>query len=469
MGISLRASKRDVIWNYAGTIFSMASSFLLLPFLLVYLTDDELGLWYVFLAISSLTNLFEFGFNPTFARNIVYVIGGARELSSNGCVRKSVDAGVDWHLLRAVMKTCKMIYTAIALIALFLVSVPGTFYIYRISDSISGASVWPAWVVFCISIVLNLYFLYWNTFLRGAGDVAGENRAITIAKAAQLALSGVLVAQGWGLFGASLGYLAYGLLLRLIAAKSFLKHEQLIRGLESDSSKIELPEMLRIVKPIAGIAWRDGVVQLSAYFSTQATTMVCSATLTLAQTGTYSVLMQFANAIASVSSAYARSYYPTFQSAFVEDDIEVEREVVAKSTVVYWVLMVLGSVVCVIIALPLLPLIKPDVQVDVWLFILLAVYLGLWQQHSMFCNFIVGMNQIPYLFGYVAASVAGLLLSVVLITELSLGAFGLVLGQAVAQGIFNNFRWPKWVANRLGVSYFSFFAIGFRALRNKAN
>lgn len=467
MGISLRASKRDVLWNYAGTIISMGSSFLLLPILLVFLNDNELGLWYVFLAISSLTNLFEFGFNPTFARNIVYVIGGARELSSFECVRQSIDDGVDWHLLRTVMKTCKFIYSSIAMIALFLVTVPGTIYIHGISGSIPGEIVWPAWVVFCISIFLNLYFLYWNTFLRGAGDVAGENRAITIAKIAQLVVSYILVSWGWGLLGASLGYLAYGLLLRFIAARSFLTHSQLVNGLEGDSSKIDLSEMVEIVKSISGIAWRDGVVQLAAYFSTQATTMVCSATLTLAQTGTYSVLMQFANAIASVSSAYARSYYPTFQSAFVENNIDVERDVVSKSTAVYWIFMVLGTIFCCLVVLPILPLFKPDVHVDIYLFALLSIYLGLWQQHSMFCNFIVGMNQIPYLFAYVAASVAGLLISIVLIKVFSLGAYGLVLGQAISQAVFNNFRWPRWVARKLGVGYFYFLANGFNKIKAK--
>ena len=65
--VRIKATKADVIWGYCGTILSMASGFILLPMLLFFLSGEELGLWYVFVAISNLTLLFEFGFNPAFS------------------------------------------------------------------------------------------------------------------------------------------------------------------------------------------------------------------------------------------------------------------------------------------------------------------------------------------------------------------------------------------------------------------
>ena len=77
-------TKRDVIWNYIGTFISLGSSFLLLPFLVKGLSGADLGIWYVFTALGSFVMLFEFGFNPTFARNIAYCWSGAQKLKSEG-------------------------------------------------------------------------------------------------------------------------------------------------------------------------------------------------------------------------------------------------------------------------------------------------------------------------------------------------------------------------------------------------
>ena len=66
--------KNDVVWNYVGTLFSMASGFLLLPLLLVFLTDNELGLWYAFVAVGNLSLLFEFGFG--FGLCVMFLLAG---------------------------------------------------------------------------------------------------------------------------------------------------------------------------------------------------------------------------------------------------------------------------------------------------------------------------------------------------------------------------------------------------------
>ena len=193
--MAIVTTKRDVIWNYAGTITSMASGFLLLPLLLAFLSPDELGLWYAFVAVSNLAQLFEFGFSPTFARNIVYCMSGARRLSKTGCDFSSVREGVDWHLLKTLFRASRAIYALIAAIVLALLVSVGTLYVSTITAGLEGMGHWVSWAIFCAAIFLNLYYLCYITFLRGVGDVAGENRAKTFAKLIQLGLSAVYVKQ----------------------------------------------------------------------------------------------------------------------------------------------------------------------------------------------------------------------------------------------------------------------------------
>lgn len=452
--------RTDVVWNYIGTVVSMASGFVLLPLLLVFLSADELGLWYVFLAVSNLTLLFEFGFNPTFARNIVYVVNGARRLARRGCDVSSVEAGIDWHLLKTVMRTSKRVYAAIAILSFVLVATLGSFYIARIAQGLEGVGHWVSWGIFCVSIFLNLYYLYFMTYLRGVGDIAGENRAKTYAKCAQLALSAILLMMGFGLVGASIGFLVNGLLLRILARRSFRKHREIVDGLAGDSTVVSKGDFKNCLSSISFIAWRDGVVQLSGYASTQATSIVCSLFLSLAETGTYSVLLQLGNAVCSLASAYARSCLPMFQSAYAQEDVQTQRSVVERGTAVYWVLFLVGTVGVLTVIFPLLPVFKPGLVVSVPVFAVLSLYLALWNQHSMYCCFIVSRNEIPYMGGYLVSAILGIALSVALMQCAGWGIWGLIIGQMAVQLSFNNWYWPRYVVKTLGTTYFFSFAKG---------
>lgn len=421
-------SKRDVIWNYVGTIASMGSNFLLLPLLLSFLSSAQIGLWYVFVAISGFAQLLEFGFTSTLSRNILYCLSGAKKLTKQGCDYSSVDGEVDWHLMRVVLDTSKTIYAVLGLIALFVAATLGTFYVSYVTDSFLIEGSLPAWIVFVVSIFTNLYFLYCLTFLRGLGDVAGENRAKTLARIGQLAITAVLLFCGLSLLAAALGFLAYSTLLRLFAIRTFRSHHDVEEGIKSDAAAVAKDEMLDVLKTVSFVAWRDGVVSLAWYGATQATSLLCSAFLGLEQTGTYSVMLQFATAIHQISSAYLRSCFPTFQSAYVRDDKQTQKAVVERGISCY-VCMYIVATVLVTACLPILTLFKHDFICDPVLFLGIALYYFLLNQHSLFCNIIVSMNEIPYFKAYLVSTAAGICVSCVLCGALGWGAWGLVVGR----------------------------------------
>ena len=280
------------------------------------------------LRIGRYTNFLDItGFTSTLSRNILYCLSGAKKLTKQGCDYSSVDGEVDWHLMRVVLDTSKTIYAVLGLIALFVAATLGTFYVSYVTDSFLIEGSLPAWIVFVVSIFTNLYFLYCLTFLRGLGDVAGENRAKTLARIGQLAITAVLLFCGLSLLAAALGFLAYSTLLRLFAIRTFRSHHDVEKGIKSDAAAVAKDEMLDVLKTVSFVAWRDGVVSLAWYGATQATSLLCSAFLGLEQTGTYSVMLQFATAIHQISSAYLRSCFPTFQSAYVRDDKQTQKAV----------------------------------------------------------------------------------------------------------------------------------------------
>ena len=449
----ITVSKRDVIWNYVGTITSMSSNFLLIPLLLVFLSTEQVGLWYVFIAISGFSNLLEFGFTATLARNILYVLSGARRLTREGCDYSSVKGGVDWHLMRAVLQTSKTIYAIMGIIALTLSATLGTAYVFGVTGGFSVEGSLPSWCVFVVAIFTNLYFLYCLTFLRGVGDVAGENKAKTLARLLQLVLTALLLIAGLKLLAAAAGFLVYSMFLRVIANSEFRKHREVQEGIRSDEVPVTKGEMRSVLGTVSFVAWRDGVVSLAWYGATQATSLLSSAFLGLEQTATYSVMLQFATAIYNLSSTYMRSCFPTFQAAHVSGDKTSQRRLLDRGMSCYVVMYVVGTILAAFVALPILTLFKDDFICDQVLFFGIAFYYFLLNQHSLFCNIIVSMNEIPYFKAYLVSTVAGIAFSCILCGPLGMGAWGLVLGQAVPQLLYNNWRWPKYVLDFVGTTY----------------
>lgn len=449
----IRTRKSDVIWNYIGTIVSMASGFILLPLMLMYLTDEELGLWYVYVAIANFAMLFEFGFNPTFARNIVYVVSGARRLSSEGLDRDSVKPGIDWHLLNAVIRASKLIYAGIAGIALVLLASVGTFYVAHITAGMDARTVWISWLLFCVAIVMNLYFLYSMTVLRGYGDIAGENQAKTFARIIQLVTSAVLLTLGFGLIGAAIGYLVNAALIRVFAIIRMKRHTEYEDGRKTDRLPVTRDELRNVLATVGHLAWRDGVVRLALYISTQAMSIMSSLYLGLAQTGMYSVLLQLATAVYNFAMAYPKSFFPALQASHTSGDQKKKTQIISSGIVAYWVLFALGTLgVCAVI-MPLLPLFKPGVRVDYLLFLAMALYLALLNQHSIFCNYIISMNEIPYMLGYILAAFGGIVFVWLFAGVLGWGAWGIVAGQALSQIVYNNWKWPQYLCRKIGTTY----------------
>ena len=429
----------------------------MLPILLIFLSSKELGLWYSFLAVSNLTQLFEFGFNPTFARNIVYVLSGATTLSKEGSFHKSEK--IDAHLLASLLKTAKLIYAAIAAAALILVSTLGTLYVGNISADINGVEHWIAWGIFCISILLNLYYLWPLTFLRGFGDIAGENQAKTFAKTIQVVGTLLLCLTGLGLVGAAIAYLISGLSLRLYSMKALSRHSQVLN--KAKQEKITRSDIKSVLTSISYLACKDGIVQLSLYSATQGTSIVCSLYLGLEETGAYSLGLQLASAIAQCSRAYIASFYPAYQSAYATHQKSVMREIAGKGISIYWIIAIVAIILVSGFGLPIIRLIKPNTEIGLPLFLALSLYSCLHEQHSIFCSLIVATNRIPYMTAYVISAIGGLILAVLLISGINFGVWGLVISQLVAQGVYNNWRWPRMVLKELDYPLIQVFSDGF--------
>lgn len=362
--MKINLSKQDILWSYIGTILSMGANLLMLPFLMFFLDENTLGIWYVFASIGAIATLFDFGFGVTFARNVTYSWAGARELKKE-CAELATNSEPDYWLMKKVLKTCKIIYGIIAGSALLLLLTLGTGYVMFVSREINGYTHIIAWIIYAVAVFLNLYYGYYASFLRGVGDVAQANKNTVWARLLQIILMVVLLFMKFGLIGACVAYLAYGTLFRLLGKHYFYKY----KGIGENLSKVKYEPSWDEIKEMISIvwhnAWRDGAISLCNYCCNQVSTLICSAYLSLAETGTYSIGVQIASAIATIAGTLYNTYQPELQVAYVVNDKNRMRKTMSMIVVSFVYLFILGTAAFCVMGVPLLRIIKPSVVVSI--------------------------------------------------------------------------------------------------------
>ncbi|MEN1968868.1 O-unit flippase-like protein [Lentibacillus sp. N15] len=462
MGIKI--TKKAVIWNYLGVFMTMGSNFLILPFMIHFLDGDSLGLWYVYLSIGGIVTLFDFGFNPTIARNVAYCWSGAEQLSKTN-VKFVNNQEPNIGLLKKVLSTCEKIYFIISLIALILLLTIGTFYILYISQHLSGNNYIIAWIIYSVAVFLNLYYGYYATFLRGVGAISKVNKARIISRAIQIILSIVLLYFGLGLIAVSFAYLANGILIRMISKVYFYKHENIGERLKNNKTIVSLRDLKETFSLVWHNAWRDGLVSLSAFLSNQASILICSMYLSLMETGIYSISMQLITAVATISGALYTAFQPSLQSAYINKDIVKQKRLMSTAMTVYQLIFGIGVVALIVVGLPLLELIKSDVKFNIPILLAIALYIFLLKHHSYYASFISNTNNVPYVKSFTASSFIGIILAIILVQLTDLGVWALIVAQIIVQGVYNNWMWPKKVWNFLGVHFIDVITIGLKEIK----
>lgn len=439
MKVSL--TKSDVIWSYIGTVISMGSNLLMLPFFMLFLDADTLGLWYVFASIGAIATLFDFGFSVTFARNITYCWSGAKKLKKEH-VNFVKNTEPDYKMMKQVLVTCKVIYGIISACAFILLVSAGTVYILYISKELEGYSKIIAWVIYSFGTFLNLYYGYYSSFLRGVGAVDRANKNTVISKVLQIVITVLFLALGAGIIGASIAYLVYGTVFRLLGKHYFYGYKDIgknLQQIDANPTKYEILDMLRIVWHNA---WRDGLISICNYFCNQASTVICSMYLPLSETGVYSIGVQIASAIAQIAGTLYNAYQPELQSSYINSNKEKMRNTMSMIVMSYIYIFIMGLLAVCYAGIPILRIIKPAAVISIPVLLGLSLYQFILKYRNCYTSYFSCTNRIIYMNGFIASAVLCVGLSFLAIGYLKLGIWGLIGAQIVSQAIYNLWKWP---------------------------
>lgn len=459
-------TRKDVSWNYLGVILSLSINFILLPFLLFFLDDNIVGLWYVFQSIGGISVLFDFGFAPTFGRNIAYCWSGAEKLEKLDISQTSNDK-VDFYLLKSIIVTCRCIYFIISLILLIILFFGGTTYIVHISGNLFESKVAIAWIIYMLGIFFNLYYDYYISCLRGVGAICEVNKAMVYGRMVQILLMIILLHLGYGLIGASISYAAYGLVFRGFAKYKFLKYENIGERLETVKTKISGKEIINTFRIVWYNAWRDGLVAASNYLANQATVLVCSALLSLNETGIYSISVQLAQGVSTIAIAIFSAYQPSLQSCYAKRDLKRVREILSFVIIVYTALFMIGSFLLCTFGIPIINLVKPDVQISLNLLIILLLYQFILKLRNCYTSYLSCTNRVIYGKSFILSAILGIILAVILMKYCLLGVYSLPIAQIISQIVYNMWKWSGLVKKELNLSTRYILKIGAKEMIQK--
>lgn len=451
----IKIGKKDVGWAYIGSFFKVAANIILLPIVLKLLTDDELGIWYVFGSISQIVVLLDFGFAATVARNISYAWCGVDSLKKESLVTVQENKKTNFKYFKLVLQTCKVIYTVIAGVALvFLLSV-GSFYINSLDSSCI-----LAWIVYSVGVALNMRYCYYTSFLLGVGAVAENNKAAIITKLVQIIASILLLYAGYGVLGVSIAYLISGITLGFSSKLYFDNYENIRVCLNEVKSKTSWTQVNNTFKIIWHNASKDGLVTISNYLNTQANTLICSSVLGLTTTGAYGLSVQLSAIAATIAGIPFSSALPKLQEKAVKCDYQGGQKLFS-GTMILFVASFLLLTCLVFLLLPVIKWLKPTLSIDVSL--LAAIFfLALVNQVYHYCASLIStFNILPYTKSFIISSIVAVVLSYVLIKYTEFGIWSLVISPIIVAFSYNIWKWPSYVLRLYNSSFCTFVKSGF--------
>jgi hypothetical protein len=193
--------KRDIAWSYAATIFRVGAGIILWPFILSQMSAETVGIWNVMITIMGFIALLDFGFQPSFARNISYIFSGVTKLQKVGIQAAESDGNINYALLKGTLNAMRKFYRWMALGVFVILGTAGTAYFYYILQKYSGdrTDAMIAWILLIAINSYNIYTLYYNALLLGKGYIRRERQIMILSQSIYLCLAIVLIYTGFGL------------------------------------------------------------------------------------------------------------------------------------------------------------------------------------------------------------------------------------------------------------------------------
>ena len=439
--------KREIIWSYAGTAFMIGAGVILLPFILHKMPQETVGIWNIFQTITALVLLLDFGFRPTFARNISYIFSGVKTLQRDGVAHTTSESEVDYGLLKGTLLAMKRFYRWMSLAVFGILATAGTVYFWYILQKYSGdrQDALVAWILLIAINCYNLYTLYYDALLTGKGYVTRTQQINMLGQTVYISLAIGLIYAGFGLTAIVVSQLISTIIRRILTYRVFFTPE-----LKAHLQDVVSQEPKDILQAITPNAVKIGLTQLGGFLVNKSAILIGSAFLTLEQVACYGITLQVMDILARCATVFYQSYLPKLAQCRAENDLNGLKRYYILCTGSLLAVYAIGGVAWIFLGNWVLDLIQSQTHfVPVAMLIVMLIISTLEHNHAVSAGFIMADNKIPFFIPSLVSGAATVLLLWIFLSPLQMGIWGLILAPGIAQLAYQNWKWPSVVIKEL--------------------
>lgn len=466
--MSSKFRKKDFIWSYLGQFLYTGINIVLLPFVLKYLPANELGLWYTFTSIGALANLLDFGFKTTITRNVAYAWGGATKLpkENENLISDSDEPNI--NLLKKVINVSSKLYLIIGLLAIISLLTFGTLYIKSVtSDELINSGYMFAWYVYAFSIFFQICFAYLDPLLKGVGAIKESYQSMVISKVVYLIVAVLGLLSDYKLIAIAVGLLISSLAGRVASNLMFNNYIKSLRKFdEISNTKVSFNSMKETFLVMWPNAYKQGFMSLANYLTDKSVILITSYAYGLKVSASLGLTLQLFSVVATVGNVLFNSLMPHIIHMRMKKEDQVGYNMFSISVGVQAILIFLGGLCIVFLADPLLKLIGSNsATLPIFESSLILIYIYVFNHHQICSSYIIANNEMPMYKSYLITGVLTIFCTMLstYFFKNSLGIQALLIPQLLLQLLYNGWRWPLYIANKLDKRFFDIY---FDALKN---
>lgn len=441
--------KKEIVWSYAGTAFSVGAGILLLPFILNKMPQETVGIWNIFQTITALVFMLDFGFRPTFARNISYIFSGVKTLQKNGVRHIDSDAEVDYGLLKGTLIAMRRFYRWIALAVFVVLLTAGTVYFYYILQKYNGdhRDAMIAWIILIAINCYNLYTFYYDALLTGKGYITRSQQINIFGQAIYIVLAIGLIYTGFGLTAIVSAQLVATIVRRVLAYRVFFTPNMKIKV-----DSFEAKEPKEILSAISPNAIKIGLTQLGGFLVNKSAILIGSAFLSLEEIACYGITIHVMDVLARCATVPYQSYMPKLAQFRAENNLAQLKRYYLLCISSLWLIYAVGGLAWVLLGDWALDIIHSQTHfLPTTMLCVLLIISTLEHNHAVSAGFIMADNRIPFFIPSLASGAATVLLLWLFLDPFDMGIWGLVLAPGIAQLAYQNWKWPSVVIKELWI------------------
>jgi hypothetical protein len=417
------------------------------------------------LNIGALVLLFDFGFSNQFSRNISYVFSGSQELKKEGLITIPENGKINYHLLKIVISTSRIIYRILALLVIVTMLLPGTWYIYNVTNRFTLVSnTLLIWLLYSISVAFNVYYLYLKSFLIGKGAIAESRKVTVYSRIVYLCIAYILLLLKFGLISIVIADFSCLCLQRIISKKYFFTKDLQTILKQYSMTKFEFKNCFQII-------WYNtkkiGIAAVSEFVVLRSGLFFSGLFLSAEDISSYGLMLQLIDGFSTISLTMNTINMPIFAEYRIINNHTGLLKKFSITTGIFYISFLLFVLCVIFLGNVFLVIIKSKTLLpDITILIIYSIMKLLWHNAGCFKGIILSGNSIPWVKSTFFTSIF-VIIGIYLVLKYSyLGIMGIVFIQLIGQLCYTDWKWPSLVCREFGISFKNFLFLSYHETVN---